>query len=75
MDRILGREGVDTRTLGHFYVMAVQAILLFGSETWVATLQIKRLWGGVPLQGGMADIRKHSLASDRGDVGISSIGG
>ena len=32
---ILGREGADRRTVGRFYVVAVQAVILFGSETWV----------------------------------------
>ena len=29
-----------------FYIAVVQVILLFGLETWVVTLHIKRLWGG-----------------------------
>ena len=32
--KILGREGEDRRMEGRFYVTVVQAVLLFGSETW-----------------------------------------
>ena len=35
--KVLGREGADRRTAGRFYVAVVQAVLLFGSEKWVAT--------------------------------------
>ena len=31
LDRILGWEGVDTHTTGRFYVLVIQAILLFRS--------------------------------------------
>ena len=33
----LGREEADRRTAGRFYVAVVQAVLLFGSETWAIT--------------------------------------
>ena len=33
--KILGRDGEDRRTAGRFYVAVVQAVILFGSETWV----------------------------------------
>ena len=46
LDRILGKEGADTWRTGCFYVMVVQAILLFGSEMWVVTTHIKWLLGG-----------------------------
>ena len=45
LDRILGREGADTRTSGRFYIAIVQAVFLFGLETWVVTPRIKRLLG------------------------------
>ena len=35
MIRILTGDGIRTRTLARFYVTVVQAILLYGSETWV----------------------------------------
>ena len=37
MTEILGREEADKRTTGRFYVVAEQAVLLFGYETWVQT--------------------------------------
>ena len=46
MDKILGQEGVDNRKSGSVCVAAVQAILLFRSEIWVATPYIERIWGG-----------------------------
>ena len=33
--RVLGREGADDRTLGTFYMVVVQVVLIFVSETWV----------------------------------------
>ena len=45
-DRILGREGADTRTSGSFNIAIFQAILLFGLETWVATPHINQILGG-----------------------------
>ena len=33
--KILGREGSDRIMMRRFYVVVVQAALLFGSETWV----------------------------------------
>ena len=35
---------MDTRVLGGFYVAVVHAILLFGSEMWVVTPHIKRVF-------------------------------
>ena len=35
--RILGREGANPMVLGIFFKAVVQAVLLFGSETWVTT--------------------------------------
>ena len=43
--RILGQEGTDTRTMGHYYVAIVRSSLLFGLETWILTHCIKRLLG------------------------------
>ena len=45
LSRILDREGEDLRTSGHLYLAVVQAIMLFGAETWVITLRIGRLLG------------------------------
>ena len=33
--KILVREGADKRTTGRFYVVVVQAVILFGSKAWV----------------------------------------
>ena len=40
--KILGREGADKRTAKRFYVAVVQAVLLFGSETWVLTPRLEK---------------------------------
>ena len=42
LENILGREGEDKRTAGRFYEAVVQAVLLFGSETWVLTPQLEK---------------------------------
>ena len=46
MFRILGKEGTNARTPGTFFKSVVQATLLFGSETWVATPCIGRTLEG-----------------------------
>ena len=46
LDRIFGKEGAYTWTLGHFYVTVFQAIPLFGSETWVVTPPHSAALGG-----------------------------
>ena len=35
--RVLSREGADVQTLGRIYVAVIQAVPLYGSETWVLT--------------------------------------
>ena len=42
LSRILSREGADPKVSGHFYKAVVQAVLLFGAETWVLTLRMER---------------------------------
>ena len=37
LSRLLSREDADVRTLGIIYVAVVQAVPLYGSETWVLT--------------------------------------
>ena len=37
MVNILGREGTDRRTAGRFYVVVVQAVILFGLKKWMVT--------------------------------------
>ena len=42
LSRILSQEGADKRVSGNFFKAVVQALLLFGAETWVLTLRIER---------------------------------
>ena len=44
--KILGREGVDKRMARRFYVAVVQAVLVFGSETWVMTPWLEKALEG-----------------------------
>ena len=43
---VLSREGVDSRTLGHIYLVVVQLVPIYGSETWVLTPHMQRVLGG-----------------------------
>ena len=38
LSRVLGREGADSKVSTEFYIAVTQAVLLFGSETWVLTV-------------------------------------
>ena len=38
----MGREGLDKRTVDKLYVVVVQAVLLFGLETWVVTPNMEK---------------------------------
>ena len=42
LSRILSREGVDPKVLGHFFKAVSQAVLLFGAATWVITPRTER---------------------------------
>ena len=46
LSRILGREGEKTQVSRIFFKSVVQAVLLFGSETWVMTPRMGRTLGG-----------------------------
>ena len=52
--RILSREGMEKRVSGNFFKVVVQAVVLFGEETWVLTLRIdlalESFLHGAPLQ-------------------------
>ena len=40
--RTLGREGADPKVSLHFYKAVLQAVLLFGEETWVLAPRMDR---------------------------------
>ena len=42
LSRVLGKEGADPRVSRAFYIAVTQAVLLFGSETWVLTSQMEK---------------------------------
>ena len=42
LSRVLGREGADSRGSRAFYIAVTQAVLLFGSETWVLTARMEK---------------------------------
>ena len=44
--RVLISQGADARTSGRIYVTAVQAVMLYGLDTWVMTRCIGRVWEG-----------------------------
>ena len=43
---VLIRKGADARTPGQIYLVVVQAVLLYGSDTWVLTPHMQRVLGG-----------------------------
>ena len=45
MLRILSRYGADLKVSGHLFKAAVQAVLIFGSDTWVLTPRMERALG------------------------------
>ena len=44
LTRVLIREGADAQTSGQIYLVVVQSVLLYGSETWVMTPRIGRVF-------------------------------
>ena len=44
--RILSREGEEPQASGPLFKAVVQAVILFGAETWVVTLCMGRDLGG-----------------------------
>ena len=50
MTRILSRDGLALRVSGFFFKDVVQAVLLFGSDTWLVTPCIGKSMGGVHAQ-------------------------
>jgi len=43
MKKLLARQHASTKAMGHFYLAAVQSILLYSSESWTLTAQQLRL--------------------------------
>ena len=39
---MLGREGADPKVSRAFYIAVTQAVLLFGSETWLLTEKMEK---------------------------------
>ena len=50
MLRILSREGATPRVSGLFFKAVIQALLLFGEETWVVTPRMGKTLGGFQTQ-------------------------
>ena len=46
LSKILGREGANPKASGMFFKAVVQAVLIFGAETWVMTPHMGRSLGG-----------------------------
>ena len=42
LSRELGREGADPKVSRAFYIAVTQAVLLFGSETWVLSPRMEK---------------------------------
>ena len=51
LSQILGREGADNQTSSRFYLALVQAVLIFGVDTWVVTPYIGRMMEGLYRRG------------------------
>ena len=68
LTRVLGREGVDARTLGMLYVAVVKVVLLYGSETWMMPPRI-------PPQGGLQTEGTATPEDNIWEVGVSPSGG
>ena len=47
MVNILYREGENRRMAGRFYVVVVQVVILFGSEPWVTTPRLEKVFTGL----------------------------
>ena len=45
LTRLLSREGSDSWTLGQIYLVVVQLVMLYRSETWVMKPRIRRVLG------------------------------
>ena len=70
LTKILGREGSKNRTAGRFYVAVVQAVLLFGSKTWVLTTRLEKSLAGFHHRAGTADGGNGPQTLAGQDVGV-----
>ena len=46
LQRLMGKEGTDVKTLGNLYLAIVHTVLIFGLETGVTNPHIERVLGG-----------------------------
>ena len=46
LTQVLSREVADAKTSGQIYLVVVQSVLLYGSETWVLIPRMDRVLGG-----------------------------
>ena len=72
---VLIREGEYAQTSGRIYVAVVQAVMLYGSETWVMTPLIERGFWRIPPQGGQKADGDTTSYSTVWWMGVSSTGG
>ena len=42
LSKVLGREGADPTVSREFFIAVTQAVLLFGSETWVLAARMEK---------------------------------
>ena len=49
MSQILGREGANVRVSGTLFKAVDQAVILFGSKTWVMNPHMRRAGSGVSI--------------------------
>ena len=50
MTRIISREGAAPRVSGFFFKAVVQAVMIFGLETWLVTPRMFKALGGFQAQ-------------------------
>ena len=77
MVKILGREEVDRIMVGRIYVAVVQAVLLFGSETWVTTPWFEKALEGLHYQAlrwMTGTVLKHNNIEHRSNHSVERLG-
>ena len=85
MTGIISREGVELRVPRFFFKSVVQAVLLFGSETWIVNPHkgrslrgfqdqvARRLTGKIPQQKTDRKLEYISAATSREEAGFQTI--